>query len=325
MNKILVFRLKSVIVWALIFASSSCSEFFNSVVEIDLPPPEPRLVLFSVMIEGDKEANAIVTKIRSSLDSRIDLFQKVDTIWINKILNQYFLSYGSSIYDTVNNVDLVLWKNDTPYARLERTDRPGIYNALLAAPLLFEPGTVYTFKASAPGYPTIEASQKLPFPVKIDSISLRKDVTVTDPTDPTSAEKKDELGVAFKDPATEQNAYYYNAFFGAPNQTLQELYSDSFDPRSRFQMLSDESFNGKHTIWKIHKQTNYPSNVPSLRVYIDLITLSPELYEYRQSVNIYDNAQGNPFAEPVILYTNITNGYGCFGMASIRRDSLDIK
>ncbi len=35
-------------------------------------------------------------------------------------------------------------------------------------------------------------------------------------------------------------------------------------------------------------------------------------YLYRRSIDDYENAQGDPFAEPVQVYSNIENGYGIF-------------
>jgi hypothetical protein len=52
---------------------------------------------------------------------------------------------------------------------------------------------------------------------------------------------------------------------------------------------------------------------------ITVKTLTDELYQFYKSYQALENAQGNPFAEPVILYSNMSNDVGCFGLSTTIR------
>jgi hypothetical protein len=45
---------------------------------------------------------------------------------------------------------------------------------------------------------------------------------------------------------------------------------------------------------------------------LELIHASKEYYLYHSKLTIAADNNGNPFAEPVIMYTNINGGYGVF-------------
>jgi Domain of unknown function (DUF4249) len=49
---------------------------------------------------------------------------------------------------------------------------------------------------------------------------------------------------------------------------------------------------------------------------MELRAITPEYYRYYKSQELYADAQGNPFAEPITVYTNIREGYGIFAAYS---------
>ncbi len=52
------------------------------------------------------------------------------------------------------------------------------------------------------------------------------------------------------------------------------------------------------------------------QIWLTLSSVSADRYLFEQSYSIYQNAQNNPFAEPVILHNNIKNGFGIFTTAA---------
>jgi len=52
---------------------------------------------------------------------------------------------------------------------------------------------------------------------------------------------------------------------------------------------------------------------------VKVSALSEEMYLFYKSYAAYDNANGNPFAEPVVLYSNMSNNMGCFGVSTTKR------
>lgn len=80
-------------------------------------------------------------------------------------------------------------------------------------------------------------------------------------------------------------------------------------------LISDEFFNG--STYKV--SVNTPSNrfTDSLsRYYLYFKSISKEMYLYKKTLNKYYNANGNPFAEPVRVYSNVENGMGILGAYS---------
>ena len=55
---------------------------------------------------------------------------------------------------------------------------------------------------------------------------------------------------------------------------------------------------------------------------MELNAIPKELYNYYRSLSNFYDATGDPFAEPVIVYTNIVDGIGILGSTSKYVDSL---
>jgi len=48
---------------------------------------------------------------------------------------------------------------------------------------------------------------------------------------------------------------------------------------------------------------------------LELAALSPELAEYYRTLELIDNPSGGPlFTEPLLAYSNVSSGFGCFGL-----------
>lgn len=58
------------------------------------------------------------------------------------------------------------------------------------------------------------------------------------------------------------------------------------------------------------------------KVWVELETLSPDLYYFQKSYQIYRISTDDVYTTPVGIYSNINNGYGIFGAVS--RDTLSI-
>lgn len=59
-------------------------------------------------------------------------------------------------------------------------------------------------------------------------------------------------------------------------------------------------------------------DVPA-RVMVELQAISPELYRYLKSVELYRVTESDAFSEPVQIYSNVQNGWGIFGSLSSDR------
>ena len=172
---------------------------------------------------------------------------------------------------------------------------------------------------------------------KLDSVRFIDKIKVSQPLndifdllqDPRDASQ---FTLYFKDVPNEVN--YYTAFGAAllPNGTAPfNLRCSSRDPNSDNNFLNAKNLDGKTISWSTHSRAligrqrgggpgqNGGGNgqiQPGTQVWITLSSVSYDRYLFEQSYSIYQNAQNNPFAEPVILHNNIKNGFGIFTTAA---------
>ncbi len=71
---------------------------------------------------------------------------------------------------------------------------------------------------------------------------------------------------------------------------------------------------------KVYKSR--PSQLGS-KLKLQVSNLSKELYDYERSLGKFNDADGNPFAEPAPVLSNVKNGLGCF--AGYNRTEISIK
>jgi hypothetical protein len=53
-----------------------------------------------------------------------------------------------------------------------------------------------------------------------------------------------------------------------------------------------------------------------------VLNCSKEFYLYNRTVQLASELNGNPFGDPVLVYTNMDNGFGCFGAYMITKRSI---
>jgi hypothetical protein len=90
-------------------------------------------------------------------------------------------------------------------------------------------------------------------------------------------------------------------------------------------VISDELFNGREhkmnfkatQIWRLDPDRPY--------LFIDVLSLNREFYNFVKSYSLYFEARQTPFAEPVAIVSNIMNGLGYVYGYSVHTDSIRIK
>jgi hypothetical protein len=103
------------------------------------------------------------------------------------------------------------------------------------------------------------------------------------------------------------------------------LFEDCID---RELMLADARFNGavKELIIFIRTHELEPVLNPvdgkHYKAVVELNNITAEQFRYRKSYRAYRDSDGNPFAEPVLVYTNIKNGYGLFSTYNLAVDTI---
>ncbi len=62
---------------------------------------------------------------------------------------------------------------------------------------------------------------------------------------------------------------------------------------------------------------NISENLKSIRVYLEISNLSQEYYNYKMTLKKQTEAGGGFFSEPVLVYSNVINGFGILGGSSL--------
>lgn len=88
-------------------------------------------------------------------------------------------------------------------------------------------------------------------------------------------------------------------------------------------VFSDELINGEEYSLKL-RVDRYSLYQDTNKLFIDFYSISPEYYKYLVSFTKNQDASGDPFAEPVMVFSNIVDGIGIVGAASVYTDSVMI-
>ena len=243
------------------------------------------------------------------------------------------------IYVYQNNIyidSLYSFPNDPTWSIIS----PGNYWSKSVVPIA---GKEYKIVAKAPGLPDATATTTIPNMVRIESVDTSRIAGINkNPSNP--------LGIAmgcnieFDDPANEAN--YYMLFVerrpsseGAPTNSIEKITIDSQDPiveekisdtsGNKAIAFTDRIINGKKHRLAVYFDIEYfgypyiPGNEPQIKTfYFRLYSISSEFFNYIHTLNLYNKNYGNPLADPVITYSNITGGYGIFSGAAVSSDSI---
>jgi hypothetical protein len=277
---------------------SSCDNLVNGVVrDIDLPPHESQLAASLFLDSRDSNISAIV----SSSKGIYDTGQSKSVFNAECVLN-----VGATTYN---------WSTMDQYER---------YTELL--PDRFgAPADSLVFTVNHPDFTSVSATQVFP---SAPQVSLELNYGATQ----LYGEISDELVITLKDiPGVNQHyivsidVHFRTALSGQDTSEYYNLYWETEYPNST-RLWGQESAlllseDGLDRDIKFSAATGVnPIDFAMLHEYrVKVSALSEEMYLFYKSYSAYENANGNPFAEPVVLYSNMSNNMGCFGVSTTKQ------
>ncbi|HPX76572.1 MAG TPA: DUF4249 domain-containing protein [Bacteroidales bacterium] len=306
-----------------ILASLIFSIACEKTIDIDIEDSKPKIVL-NAEINPDSTIKVHISRSRHILD----------------IAN----------LSTLNDAEVKLYEDETFIGNL-------IYDASISCYCInYKPiqGKNYKFVVSHQQFETINASAKILEKIKPISIDTSRSFG-------QYGEEILNASIRFKDPGNEKNYYMlklrskYKAeiwdpdlitidtIYEGPDTTIIDIsqggyyYADVIDPMYfssndlnledgdylRSLVISDELFDGKEYALKISIDAfSLPYGYDTSIVYIDFHTISQDYYKYLRSEKKYQNSSGDPFSEPVMVFTNVENGLGILGSAHAHTDSI---
>ncbi len=201
------------------------------------------------------------------------------------------------------------------------------------------PGKQYTLRVSAPTYTDADATITAPSAVHISNITripfARKD---------QDGNEQDELIVTFSDPPAMGDYYIIklhsrddsigfnisNFCVNSPDAGIESVANEPITGTSCLEntgiFFRDALFNGQQKNLVLYAQSYNIApqfnGADSLFATIELIHVPEAYFRYAKSSILANNTNGDPFSEPVNVYTNVNNGLGIFSLIS--RDSVVI-
>jgi len=246
-------------------------------------------------------------------------------------------------YTTIQN-------NNNSYNPSYNVDTITGYRSVLKA----EIGKTYQLVITHPDYETVTCETNIPKPVEIISIDTSSSVDEGNYYNPYYRNLK--VALKFKDPANEINYYRLvacakqgrysveynrtnnvdtvivvsNSYFSLNDPIINPNEEDANDflfdsPGNRYNVFTDELIDGKeYTVnFDITTVNPSPTDTTSLEgkgqfynLTFILQTLTRESYLFLKSSYEHQYYDGDPFAEPVQVFTNVENGIGIFAGCS---------
>lgn len=277
---------------------SSCDEdSFSQVVEIDIPPHESLPVLVSGLNAGDTLVSVLISRSKGVLEA--------------------------GPYELPSDAVVRLLRNGQELARPVFNPASKHYEIRLAEPLPAGDAS-YRIEAQLTGSALVFAEQEMPRPPAVAHMELRKRGTVT-----AGGSRADEIIIDIDDPAGEENYYRIEiselfGFVESPGDTIFSEWPrdlETNDPNlysggNSSMVISDGPFNGRR--YRIRVST-YPleEDEQSISRYrVRVFQISRDAFLYERTLYQFNEARGNPFAEPVTVHSNIRGGYGIFHMGN---------
>ncbi len=282
----------------------------ETVIDVDLPEHEPELVLNS--------------------------YFGTDTTFIVTLHESKSILDASNDFKVVQVATIQLYAEGQLIGTFTETETESEYGTKFGSYVLDhypEAGVNYSVVASKSGFRTVEAQDIIPLEKTNPSIENFKDVSDGE----YYGERKYHLTYSLNDPPGEdfyevfvyveepiyehymdddtfyyyQNGYEKNRiYYEDIGAELNEFEDHSVD----YTLFSDELFDGRkytHTIEAtIYKHSKNKDS--TIKLYLEVKHVSEAYFLYKKSFGLQENSDGNPFAEPAPVYSNIESGLGIF-------------
>jgi hypothetical protein len=303
------------------------------------------VMIFGISCEKTIEIDLEDAKIRIVVNSEIN---PDSTIKVNVTRSRHILDNADIV--PLGDADVKLFEDDVLIGTLVYQSHGNYY-------INYKPkiGKTYKVTVAHPNFDDVYGTTFIPEIVEFTSIDTSKAYDEYGNT-------RIVFNVKFNDPAGEKNYYMismrnkyryeiwdenlmvYDTLYVGPDTTIvhidyggyrwvettdklwfnsEDMIIDAFVYQRNAAVFGDELIDGKQYTIKLSAD-QYSFYSDTNMVYIDFYSISPEYYKYMVSFLKHQDASGDPFAEPVIVFSNIVEGIGIFASSNIYTDSLQI-
>lgn len=281
----------------------------EQVVEIDIPEHESQLVLSSFYKAGDTKITAHLTKslaINSNEDLD-DISGATIKFYENDVLVGQLEEGADTSYYPVPTGELDDEGNPIVEYLINRITYN--YGLELSSPL--EQEKTYKITAEAPNYKSVSATQKAPVPANVNGVEY---LPMSRPG--LEGYVMDALKIQLQDTPGSDEYYEFKVFRSYQNTSWGYTWIESITPgveqgRSGTVYLTDNLFEG--STYDVELLV-WPEDTTQIDFRIEINSITRDKYLFFKSLKAYEDALYNPFAEPVIVHTNVEDGQGVFSM-----------
>lgn len=181
----------------------------------------------------------------------------------------------------------------------------------------------YTIEVSAPDFDPVSASTNIPDLINLNSVD-------TMGVEDVNGLRELKLTITFQDLPNEENYYmlevyaadiingqiFLNPMFLRSDDVTLGLGQDGYSDQVFF---SDELFDGtqKTLIIYVEDTRDYDDYIE-----VRLTSVTQDLERYYRTLNAYNDTYGNPFAQPVQVFSNVEGGFGIFAGYEVSRKKI---
>ncbi len=270
-----------------VLLTASCDE--DKIVDFDIPDDSDKLVVFGFLSPGDTITSVYVSYLKPIVGVGKDR-KKIDYAVVKITHNgkEHLLKY-----DTLRNQYIISDKE-----------------------LAIKGGDTYSLKVSAKGYKTASSTIKV---IGEENRTLKFEKFIKKYKD-----YEYQLSIAVK---WQDNADFHNYYMLRMHKTTtdndaenEHYYDDYYYNKKDIVLYNDANWNGQK---KYSRDLSMRYSDSKMNIAIALVNADEHYYKYHKKALEQDEFFDNPFAEPVITYSNIENGVGVF--CSYTKHIIDVE
>jgi len=286
-----------------------------------------RIVFFILLVTTINSCEKVIPFTGEVTQPKIvinSLFQS-DNFW------EVHLSSSLSVIDTgtlsnLENASVLILDNQNNLVEVLSHDSLGFYKGTTMP----QAGQQYSIEVSAPSYASVTAEDQLPDSINISNVDTssssigdneRMDISITF-TDPINFRNfyriEIEVGLVYEDDFGTMEYFEFPA-----SMILEDPVFENYGGGPVEQgLFTDNSFDGEEKTIEIQidniiKEFDKVDELEIDHITLFLYNITEPTYLFSKSYQVYQSATGNPFAQPVQVYSNVTNGFGIFAGAQV--------
>jgi hypothetical protein len=274
---------KSIQIFILVFIVFCGFQSCTKEVFVEIPDNEPKLVVFSYLSPSKDSIDINVSR-------SVPLYHVKD--------------YEESL--TVSDAIVELKAENSNWVRVPFRPGEDVYR-ISRHDFPVEQGQKYSLRVAANNYKTVESSIIIPVSYEINLSFLKVENSSGNEENPIQYILK------FQDIGGVPNYYGFLAWVnmysdesGNTGVYKQDLYLEDFS-----WVMTDRVFDGKEKMISFTFYSFTNGNIGDT-LFVKVMQTDSHFYHFHSSLDSYNSSDGNPFAEPTPIYSNIQDGLGCF-------------